>query len=790
MSRVFEWLLGLDRIRLDAAEPLTLRLLSPPAPWMLLAGAVLLLTIVGLAYALEPVRGRTRAVLAACRISAVLVIMAIASRPALVLSRNLIDPSVVAVLLDDSTSMQAPNESASPQRRADLSRWKAAVEALAADDGLLARLTRRHRVELWRFAESAELLARFERGAPIPPLDALRTRQPDGRQTDVDAAVATILERTRGARLATIVVVSDGRQTTLPSTDEVTLRIASERHVALHAVSLGSADPYRDVAIQSVAADPDAFVGDVIAVSVRLAARGIAAPTPVLVELRHQSTGELLAARKVTLPAGITETDVELFFKAPRAEALAMQAVIAPDVDDETRNNVAVATIDVHDATIRVLYVDALPRFEYRYLKNAILREPSFKSSILLLSAARGFPQEGTHPVRRFPTSPEELRPYDVILLGDVDPRDDWISPPQLRLLEEFVSVHGGGLGFIAGEHAMPFRLRRTPLEKFLPIRIDPLFFGRYEHPLTQAFHPRPTHAGRTHPLLRLDPDLSHEDRGDRADAELLASLSGWYWYAQVAGPAPGAEVLLEHESAAGAEGPIPLAVLGRYGAGRTYYHGTDDTWRWRRDRGEAAYDAYWVRVIRLLARNRKFGADSRWRLEVDRRDALVGEPVHFRLTAVDPALGGSVSRVIAQIASATGEPLDTLPLGRVATEFARFEAEYWPREAGAIVASVEPPDYSVRDRPLRAHVSVSAPDFEHRDPSADHVRLQRLAHRTGGRIVTADACRELADQIPDQSVAVPNDIVEPLWDTRLAIFAFLIPLTIEWVLRRSKGLT
>ena len=118
---------------------------------------------------------------------------------------------------------------------------------------------------------------------------------------------------------------------------------------------------------------------------------------------------------------------------------------------------------------IKLLYVDGYPRWEYRYLSQAMVRDPAIDVSCLLTSADPGYAQRADPPdpksgfpgpIDRFPNSPEGLAKYDVVLLGDVDPRE--FSDGQFRMLIEFVAQTGGGFGMVAGPRFSPAAYRST----------------------------------------------------------------------------------------------------------------------------------------------------------------------------------------------------------------------------------------------------------------------------------------------------------------------------------------
>src|SRR5207247_7769156 len=134
-------------------------------------------------------------------------------------------------------------------------------------------------------------------------------------------------------------------------------------------------------------------------------------------------------------------------FKPDAVGPLDVVVVIEPQPGElDEQDNSRIAQIAVLDAKLNVLYVDGAPRWEYRYLKNEMIRDRTVNISCLLTSADPTFAQEGDPPderanfpgpVRRFPESIEELMAYDVVLFGDVDPRQ--FSDAQLQLVNEFV---------------------------------------------------------------------------------------------------------------------------------------------------------------------------------------------------------------------------------------------------------------------------------------------------------------------------------------------------------------
>ena len=66
---------------------------------------------------------------------------------------------------------------------------------------------------------------------------------------------------------------------------------------------------------------------------------------------------------------------------------------------------------------------------------------------------------------------------------------------------------------------------------------------------------------------------------------------------------------------------------------------------------------------------------------------------------------------------------------------------------------------------------------------------LERIADATGGRVIDLDELAEQCAAIKDRSVRIPDDLTEPLWDSRLVMILFGLLLTVEWITRKAFGM-
>src|SRR5262249_43879299 len=173
--------------------------------------------------------------LALCRLGGVLTVMWLLSKPALVVSRNRVYPSVVAVAVDQSASMSLSERAAGGQPRRE-KRWDAARQVLTGPDGLLARLSPRQQVALYTFADTPRPIATIASPEELgPALEKLGEVAPDGSRTALAGTLQQILDRSRGSRLAAVVFVTDGRQT-VPTPLEPSVAEAQNQQVAVSSV--------------------------------------------------------------------------------------------------------------------------------------------------------------------------------------------------------------------------------------------------------------------------------------------------------------------------------------------------------------------------------------------------------------------------------------------------------------------------------------------------------------------------------------------------------------------------
>lgn len=786
MQRLLEMLLGLERGFLAREGELALSF-NPAWPWQAYVGAAawnVALIAGGLGLVLwvyrREARGRgARITLGVMRAALVLLLIGLLNRPVVTLGQSRTEPSVLPILVDQSVSMRVKDvgDPASPRGRLE-----SALSTLVGPEAPLpVKLRETHQLKFYRFD-----------GAPVA-VETLEGLSPVGQSTDVVGAVAGVLAELQGQRVAGVVLFTDGRDTPARNQAERLSQLASFG-VKVFPVVVGSDRPAQNLAIQSVNVQDAAFVGDIVNVRVALWGAGYEPGHPAVVRLMDKSTGELLTdaeggavEQTVSLTGGgdAPAQEVELLFRPTKVGPLdvAVDVVMQPgEVDDE--DNARVAQVAVLDAKINVLYVEGYPRWEYRYLKNEMIRDRTVEISCLLTSADPAFRQEGDRPITRFPESLNELLDYDVIVFGDVDPRQ--FSDFQLQLVHEFVSRLGGGFGMVAGPAFSPQAYRGTAIEPLLPVNIASAVGGEPRGgSITQGWRPVLTREGAASSIFRFF--------GDRAENERFLSeqIPPLFWYSRGVTVKPGvSEVYAEHPTDVGSDGrKAPLLVLGRFGAGRTLFSAIDDSWRWRYYTGETIFDTYWVQQLRHLARGRKLG-QRQAALATLRPAYELGEPARISLRVLNPQLLPQLPEQIrVDILEEDGRtPVAQHMLLKQEGQPDLYAASFPADRVGSFVALVSSIAGGVDD--LSVPFQVRVPRLELVRPQTDRAALARMATQTGGEVLElSEAGVRLPSLIPSAARVVPVETVRPLWDAPLVLILFVGLIVCEWVARKLLGM-
>jgi hypothetical protein len=763
------WLLGVDAISADAASVrLAFERPFPAWAWVCVLGAAIAVAWFG--YRRLDAPRRARVALGSVRAALVLLVALLLSGPVIELPRERSEPDTVIVLADRSRSMEVRDVAGAGGRQSR----DEALRALATGPApLLSDAGEAHRVMWLGFAEAVTPLASGAAGVELG--------EAEGDRTLLASAIEQGLARASGRPISAVVLLTDGRTTEPP--DPALVRKLVDDGIPVMAVALGAAEALGDASVVDAQAPRRAFARDLVPVEATVERRGPAATRPMRVELVDAATGTVLDRVDLEPSAapsqGSSRRDRVTLVAKPSGAGDAEWTVRVVDpagADDLVpANDRRSMPVTLLDRPLRALYVDAYPRWEYRYLKNLMARESTIESAVMLLSADRDFAQEGNTPITRLPRTREEFERFDLVVIGDVPA--GFFTDEQLREIRRLVAERGAGLVWIGGERNTPRTWQGSELQDLLP------FGGAFElERLPEAVNMQPTPAAGRLGVLRLA-----DDGQAGFPAELTDPQSGWsrlQWAQRIptAAVKPTAEVLATSaESVSGEEAPLVLTM--RYGAGSVLYLATDEIWRWRYGRGETYPERFWLPLLRMMARPA---------LAAGRQEVQV---------AVEPGRATLGDTVRVQVELPTGQSPELVALEavheRAGVPVADLEAR--PEPDGTLVAmwtpeadgrwTVRPREVTLAARATAGQLTVVRSDRELRDAEANRALLADLARATGGRLLEPDEARGLASLLPNRSMVTEDPLREPIWSSPLALAAFLLLAAAEWIGRRAVRL-
>ncbi|MEE8147284.1 MAG: VWA domain-containing protein, partial [Longimicrobiales bacterium] len=657
------------------------------------------------------------------------------------------------------------------------------ARVLEKPDGLLALLSETHDVRRFRF---------WRKPMPISSLDELTAR---GVSTQIGDALDLHLAAAGSVNVDAVILVSDGRNTDGASPQEIAAkyRIAD---IPIYTIGVSDPNPPHNTWIIAPSGPKEALRGEEVAFEAILRNEGLEG-VPVTVTLSASRDGGpflTLQTDNVTLGDSEDATPVRLYHPFEEAGDYNLRfEVSSPQPETTLEDNRDTRFLRVNDEKILVLYVADLPTWQYRYAKNGLKRvDKSIEMQAFLFDASANFVQERSdtlNPLLDLPRTREALFEYHVILIGDVAP--ERLAPTQqgvhewLQWLTEFVEF-GGGVGFLSGPLAMPERYRHTPLEDLLPVVLEDPLELQYPPDWSRMFVPQ-----LENPRLPHDISLLLRDPGTNAQL-WHRGFEGMYGYQQVKQAKAGAQVILHHPTAENAYGKRVIAVASYYPRGRTFFLGTDETWRWRNPYGEKHLDNFWRNVVRYLAGGRLERRDDRLALTVDKRLLDTGEKLRVSLSVQDEEFSPEFAENYTVFLRPAEGPPEPRTLRSVTGEPGSFEASFTMPDPGAVSILVHEND-NPADRVLaREDVLVRIPEREMARSSQDRQTLEEVARATEeGRYFFLAQAEELLQEFSDRTPfeREVDKKTRPAWDNIWTLLALLTVLGGEWILRKRARL-
>jgi uncharacterized membrane protein len=670
----------------------------------------------------------------------------------------------------------------------------------------------------------------------------------DGKASAIGGALQTITQRYRGRPLAGVLLLTDGNATDI---GEQFYDLSGSPPV--YPVVVGADRPQKDISLTNVSVSQTSFEDAPVTIQADVEASGCAGKTVTLnlVEssgrvVEQQTRSISKSDEKHTFRFNVRPDRSGVLFYQLNADELSSRVGLGPpnryggaephptnlnasqeNSQDKAEkpseatlaNNKHTLVVDRGKGPYRILYVTGRPNWEYKFLRRAISEDEQIQLVGLLRVARRepkyewlGRTGEVNNPLYRgfdnkdaeqaeqydqpvlvrlgtrdeeelrdgFPRTAEDLFGYHAVILDDVEA--GFFTHDQMELIRRFVAERGGGFLMLGGAESLrEGDFNRTPIGQLLPVYLDRL--PQTETVAGAKIHFNLTREGWLQPWARLR-------NNEQDEQQRLSTMPAFRVLNRLGAVKPGAQVV----ATAGddSNGQFPALVVQRYGSGRSAALTIGDVWRWGMKQPDMRDDMnkFWRQTLRWLIAD----VPNRISFQAAQNRDQANQPVVFQVRVRDKAFEpiNDVSIAIevrdpnGQTVKLTGEP--------VLSETGLFEAVYVPRCDGSYFASVVVTDadgLGLGDAQTGWAVDLEAREFQ--SIRMNRPLLEKIASRTGGRVIELDGLESFARSLPDLNAPVMDTWIRPLWDLQgilPTVFNFILICFVgEWALRRWKGM-
>ncbi|MFO0797396.1 MAG: hypothetical protein U0804_07945 [Gemmataceae bacterium] len=727
----------------------------------------------------------------------------------------------VAVLVDVSQSMDRDDP-----RPNTADQWRAAIafDLIPADKGIPSDLNttplaangtipdRPKRIEVARAALTHPKIKLFEKlrdaAGPleIATFGSRRTGRETGDLTWLKTATATepstaladavneLVGRDENDLPTAVFVVTDGRENASRVSLDDLARECARLKVPLHVYGVGSS-AFGQLRLRDVAVPDSVFVDDLVSIPVRYRVAGVTDGKAEIVV----NYGGREVAKKVIDPVQTGDDLREtLSFIPTKQDAAAPKQELTVTVKVASGQGAAAEVLTdeilkpvrVVDRKLKVLVVDSVPRFDFKFLQRALLRDRRVEAEFHLTDADRSALKSGVPWVPEFAKGREafrkELFAYDLVVLGDVP--GSFFNQEQQDVVKEFVS-EGGGLIHIAGRWNAPAGWAKGPIADVLPVEFDAVRFPIESPQRPTGFRPVVAPGAVRAPLLSLEDDPLD-------NAKTWRTLPEIFWAYPVKRLRPACEVFLQHPTLRTEDDkPMPLLAGHYFGKGYVLFLGFDETWRWRFNEADRFFGRFWSQAVYAAGVPRTVGTKLT-QLSLDTTEPVRGKAgqVYARLFTKDfaPVTADEVEARLVKVAADPNDAAADVPVklsavrGPGGAPTGEYVATLPFNAEGRFQLKVDPGNGA----PANLDYRVGLPPDDERAPGGmAEGEMRKLAEASGGRFYREEDLATLADQVKPQTVPFTSRTEYVLWNK----WAFLLVvglLTLEWVARKFNGLS
>lgn len=590
--------------------------------------------------------------------------------------------------------------------------------------------------------------------------------------TDIHAALNRVVDNPGDVRA--VVLASDGDWNTGAAPSRAARRLR-QLGIPVYGLTAGSPTELPDLELSGFELPTYAVVGKPLRIPISVRST---LDIPADIEVTVQLPGEEPRVIAMQVPARGSVKDIVEWRPAKVGNFEVTAEVPLHPEEKVPTNNRQSARIDVRYEALQVLMIDTFPRWEYRYTRNALVRDPGVSVNTLLLHPDMEDVGDGPGYLQEFP-SVEDLSRYDVIFLGDVGLGESQLTQEQCDQIYRHVRNRAAGLVFLPGFRGFQKTLLDSKLNEIIPVEMD------VEQPKgvrsrEPAFF-RLTEAGRESLLTRLETDPD-------TNAKVWNTLPGFHWHAAVSRAKPNTETLAVHDSKTNRFGRLPLVVTRTFGIGKSLFVGTDSAWRWRKGVEDLYHYRFWSQMVRWMAYQRRMSNGESMRLIYSPDRPKSGEVINLKVNAMgasgEPLEEGTITTQVISPSGAT----ETLNLSTGEDAWGLFTSSFVASEGGLFKLVTTCAETGAR---LETDINVIGVPREKVGGRSRPEVMQDIAAITQGNSMSLnnENLAKLVEELGKMPPRSPELHQFHLWSHPLWGLSLILLLGIFWTCRKFQGL-
>ncbi len=468
-------------------------------------------------------------------------------------------------------------------------------------------------------------------------------------------------------------------------------------------------------------------------------------------------------------------SDSESKIFSERSKLLNFTARIEQGSDDrELRNNDLTFQTWASLLRNRVLIVDSRPRWETRYIRNALDRDPAWQATAISTQDRKGI-EEFLNISQNF----DLLSEFDLVILGELPA--EALPEESQKSLEKYVSRVGGGLILVDGNFGHYQSDTMKTLADLIPVEFSP--DESSDASLESLYQASLTDSARNQPTFMLSP------ANDESTAFDWATLPPIYLQSVVE-PKPAAKVLMTgiEESS---QTSIPIFVEMRVGAGMVFYSASDQTWKWRFKLADTVHRRLWAQICRSYARKPFLVQSDALSIDVSAELFTNDQAIPVRALLNSDSFPNDRNRlvyaILTNVETQQAQRFQLQPDASVPMLYTGILPSQTP---GQFRLSVETSGMTALQQSIAAPVAIKGDSRqEFLATYQDRASMEQASKMTGGYYATPESFDSMLEQIEAISTGKIVRSNFALWKSYWWFVPLITILAAEWFFRKRGGL-